>query len=241
MSKHWFFSDPHFGHGNIMKYCRRTKYMTPEEIRQLDAGDNFHVSRESVFRMNDALLANINSLVQPDDVLWCLGDFCFAGNKDYYSESYIYRNRIKCKNVHMIWGNHDTPTRIAGLFNSNHEQVMIAIDPGSGAYHIGEETIRKERPRSHWVKLMLNHYFMAIWNGSHKGVWHLYGHSHANAEAWADAMMPGRRCFDCGVDNANKVLGDYRPFGLDEVVKIMQARPGFWMDHHGKRGNRDEE
>lgn len=123
--------------------------------------------------MNDAIIGNINALVQPDDVFWCLGDFCFVGGKDYYRESAIYRSRIKCATMHMVWGNHDTSSKIASLFNTSHKMEMIAINPESGRYYIDEEVIR--------------------------------------------------------------------PFGLDEIIKIMQARPGFWMDYHGKRGNRDEE
>jgi hypothetical protein len=109
---------------------------------------------------------------------------------------------------------------------------MIAIDPSTGDYIIDEEFIDRRQHRS-WIKIVLNHYCMAIWNGSHKGVWHLYGHSHAGAEAWMDKHMPGRRAFDVGIDNAYKVLGEYRPWNLlDDIKPIMDTRSGFSMDHH---------
>ena len=38
MSSTFFTSDTHFGHENIMKYCRRDKFMTPEEVADLVVG-----------------------------------------------------------------------------------------------------------------------------------------------------------------------------------------------------------
>lgn len=233
MINHWFTADPHLGHGNIIKYCNRLKYLTPEEIGLLKTDPGFHVSNLSVKRMNDDLIDNINQLVKPGDVLWVLGDWCFG--REYYQEARHYRSRIQCQNVHMIWGNHDQPSKIADLFSTNHELVMVAINPVYGDYLIGEETIRKERLGHSWEKFILCHYLMAVWNDSHKGVSHLYGHSHSNAEEWANKMMPGRHSFDVGVDNAFKLLGQYRPFGLDEVTNIINSRPGFAVDHHGHR------
>ena len=73
---------------------------------------------------------------------------------------------------------------------------------------------------------------MAVWPGSHHGAWHLYGHSHATAEPWLDAHMPGRRAFDVGVDNAARLLGAYRPWAFEEIEDRMRDRSGFAMDHH---------
>ena len=70
MKKHWFTADPHAFHGNIMKYCRRTAWMTPEEVKLLDekgGSRDWKVSYESVRAMTDALIANINHYVEPGD------------------------------------------------------------------------------------------------------------------------------------------------------------------------------
>ena len=232
--KHWFLSDPHFGHGNIMKYCFRTEFMTDEERDLLAAKQDFRVSKESVWRMNDAIIARTNELVQPDDVLWILGDWCFASGKFYYQDSRRCRDRLNVKTAHIVWGNHDS-RKIADLFDSNHEQVMISINPHNGDYIVGEEEIGQQRKGRGWQKIVLNHYMMAIWNGSHKGNWHLYGHSHAGAEPWADSWMKGRRSLDVGVDNAKKLLGEYRPFSYDEISDHMAKQAGFSMDHHRER------
>ena len=94
--KHWFFSDPHFNHGNILKYCRRTCWLNENEKKLLDCdpstiqkhfadgtdpldeSPDWKVSKESIQKMNAKLIRNINDLVAPDDILWFLGDWCFA-------------------------------------------------------------------------------------------------------------------------------------------------------------------
>ena len=70
---------------------------------------------------------------------------------------------------------------------------------------------------------------VATWDGSHQGVWHLYGHSHAAAEPWADAHMAGRRSLDVGIDNAYRLLGEYRPWSFEEIRELLGPRPGFHM------------
>ena len=86
----YFCSDPHAFHGNIMKYCRRTAFMTPADreafLEQEARGDDlraFRISDESIDTMNRGLAANINARVGLDDVLWCLGDWAFGQSGGY--------------------------------------------------------------------------------------------------------------------------------------------------------------
>lgn len=233
MSKLFFTSDSHFGHGNILKYCARDRFLTDADRAALEAnGGSWHdgtwkgsrssswkISPEAVEAMNDHLFDNINKMVGVDDELWHLGDFAFVYSKsrnkqdkerDYYNKCREYRDRIKCRNVYLVWGNHDE-RNIKDLFTRTYDQFCI--------YAGGQD-------------IVVNHYAMAVWDSSHRGAWQLYGHSHSGAEPWMDQHMPGRRSFDVGVDNANKLLGDYRPFSYAEVEKIMSTRKGFSMDHH---------
>lgn len=55
--------------------------------------------------MDQIMFDAINELVGHDDTLYILGDFCFRGKKPI-----DYRLRINCRDVHLIFGNHDKRT-----------------------------------------------------------------------------------------------------------------------------------
>jgi len=119
-------------------------------------------------------------------------------------------DRIICPNKHLIWGNHDR-ANYAKSFKSAEDVAMLKV---------GE------------VKIFLSHYAHAYWPASHRGSLHLYGHTHSEAEDELDAIWPERKSLDVGIDNAYRVLRDYRPFSFDEVQAILGHRKG----HHHVQG-----
>ena len=201
----------YLGHSNIIKYSNRPFLNAEEkvllEIERQDSRKKLRVSQESTDRMDDCLIDNINAIVGKDDELWHLGDFCMAGNFNFAKK---YRDRIKCKNVHEIWGNHDNYA-IRPLFTTASDLHTVR--------HNGQE-------------IVLLHYAMVAFNKAHHGAIHLYGHSHSSLEPWMDEHMPGRRSMDVGVDNAVKILGQYRPFSFEEIMNLMKDKKGWSMDHH---------
>jgi len=191
----FFTSDSHLGHKRVLNYSNRPF--------------------ESVEAMDEELITQINNHVKEDDVLWHLGDFAMYSYKDtpksYYERCEKYRERIKCQNINIVWGNHDDPI-IADLFNESHNLKEIQLSK------------RKF--------LILCHYAMAIWRKSHRGAIHLYGHSHGTAETWLDEKMPGRKSMDVGVDNAAKLLGCYRPWSFKVILDRLEGPTSFSFDHH---------
>ena len=164
--------------------------------------------------MDETIIGNINKYVDSNSTLFHLGDFAMPGRQyDYFDRCKYYRDRINCKTIVCTFGNHDGAeletlfTKCADLMSDvviNHQQFTLC------------------------------HYAMAVWNKNHgrsKSI-SVYGHSHSSAEPWLDKSQPGRRSMDVGIDNAYKLLGEYRPFSFQEIMEIMSQRSGFSMDHH---------
>jgi len=189
----WFTADTHFGHANIIKYCARP-FLSAAEQQQLasEPRGRWRVSRQTVARHDDALIDAINQAVTPDDTLWILGDYCWGGE----AEARTYRDRIACKHVHLVWGNHDQRS-VRPVFGKAIEQGMIKV---SGQ------------------RIWLNHYPMRSWDGRFHGSWQLYGHVHGRFQD-ADAADPTLLTRDVGVDAC-----DYKPISFDQLKAYMQPR-----------------
>ena len=69
--------------------------------------------------------------------------------------------------------------------------------------------------------IVLCHYCMMVWNKSHRGSWHLFGHSHGNL-----GDLDGKR-IDVGINNWN-----YTPVELDLITKVMGSKKIHEVDHH---------
>jgi calcineurin-like phosphoesterase family protein len=198
MSELWFTADLHLGHANIIRYCRRP-FLTDEEAARaaVDPRGRWKVSAETVIRHDDALLEAINSRVGPGDTLWILGDFSLAT----IETARAYRERIRCRQVHFVRGNHDLPS-YETLFDRVVDQGMIK--------HLGK-------------KIWLNHYPMRSWDKAFHGAWHLYGHVHGRLGPEDDAN-PRLLAKDVGVDACG-----YRPVSFTEITEHMKPREeAFW-------------
>jgi calcineurin-like phosphoesterase family protein len=208
MSKNFFVADLHFGHGNIIKYSNRP-FLSEREQELQSKGEKFRVSDESIKAMDTHFINNINDTVRENDTLYLPGDFCMPSKYSQYDARY-YRDQIRCKNVHLIWGNHDNFS-IRPLFSSAMDMREVCINN---------------------VNMVICHYAMLVWNKSHHGVLHLYGHSHGGLEAYLDKLFPERRSMDVGIDNIYKLIGEYRPLEFDEIYKRIGHRKGYSIDHH---------
>jgi calcineurin-like phosphoesterase family protein len=200
-SKVYYTSDPHYGHVNI---CRGTTSWDR-------AGENIEESTrdfKTLEEMNSAIVDGINSTVGQDDELFCLGDWAF-GNQENIR---IFRNRIVCRNVHLIYGNHDKHIQDE---RRGFQSLFKTIADYGREISVGGEM------------MVLCHYAHRVWNKSHRGAIHLYGHSHSGLE-----NEPNGKSIDVGIDNAFKVLGQYRPFSHAEIMNIMKKREVHAVDHH---------
>lgn len=201
----YFTSDTHFGHGNILKYCNRP-FMTDDEKKQAKLDPKFRVSRETIEIMDNTMIDNINAVVKSNDTLYHLGDFCFSD----YNAARRYRDRINCKNIILIWGNHDHHS-IRSLFSNCFDQTMVEVDG---------------------KRMWLNHYPQLSWDGSFRGAWMLHGHVHGNirknpaVRAVYDTML----ICDVGVDGPCMIERSgvydhlFKPWSVAELTSFMEPK-----------------
>ena len=197
----WFTSDTHFGHTNI----------AGSKISNWSSG---YRDFNSVHEMNMALVDGINKYVKEDDILYHLGDWSFGGVQNIFQ----FRNYIICKNIHLVLGNHDQ--HIIDKEIKYHDTTFNPIELFSSVQDVLTLDIGK-------TKIFLSHYSHRVWLGSHKGVIHLYGHSHGSIPDYGKSM-------DVGVDVAFKKFGEYRPFNIGDITNIMSKRNIEKIDHHGE-------
>ena len=207
----WFTSDTHYNHSNI---CRAT-------TRWKDA-DNVTRDFSSLERMNDELVFWINQRVAQDDILIHLGDWSFGG----FDSIKQFRDRIICKNVHLVLGNHDhhiqrNKDNVQSLFSSVHDYLDLDVSWWVKEWKVN----KKERQR-----FVCMHYPIASWNGMNDGVIHLHGHVHLPNHL----RVSDGRAMDVGVDG-----NEMEPISLENILTIMRYQPiaklALPKDHHEKR------
>ncbi len=151
MTRTWLTADLHLGHANVIQHCDRPF--------------------GSVGEMDAELVARWNAVVQPGDVVWMLGDFCFRSRRP--AQDYLDRlHGIK----HLVVGNHDNEDTVTAPGWSSVQQIAdISVDG---------------------FRLVLCHYAMRTWQRQHHGTLHLYGHSHGLLPADRRSLDVGVDCWD---------------------------------------------
>lgn len=181
--KTFFTSDTHFGHENIIKYCNRPF--------------------SSVDEMDQTLIYNWNNVVGTEDRIYHLGDFTLLGYRKFAE----YLTKLNGEII-IIPGGHD--------WRWIEEIDESKITSKSGYFYLLESTLvsltYSQLSQTKYPQvIVLCHYAMRVWDRSHYGAWHLYGHSHGT--------LPGiGKSFDVGVDNWN-----YTPVSLDQITEKMNT------------------
>lgn len=176
----WFTSDHHFGHANIIKYCSRNRI-----------GNEPYTLQE----MHQRMINEWNSRVQPDDVVYHLGDFAWN------PEVMVWAIKELHGEIHLIRGNHDK--RMGKYIDRNFAWV--------GDY---KEIKVDDDEMETRQKIILFHYPIESWNARHHGSWHLHGHVHGTKHVRKVAQVPGR--LDVGVD-----AHDFCPLSYDDIKTIF--------------------
>lgn len=140
MGKFFYISDLHFGHFNIMRFDNRPF--------------------RSVEEMDGTLIKNWNSVVDKDDTVYILGDFCWL-TEGRWIEILEQLNGNKV----LIRGNHDLKYMSATL------RRMFA------------DVKDYKEVRDNGRRVLLSHYPMPFYRGAYNpDIVHLYGHIHTTIE-----------------------------------------------------------
>lgn len=215
----WWTSDLHFSHANIARFCGRP-FVRDEYVD----GQLAHVT--DVWAMNEAIVANINALVGPEDELWILGDVAL-GNLD---KSLLNARRFAAGRTVIVTGNHDrchpyNKKKAAGwlaryerltgaeIINGNTEltlmdgtPVQVSHFPYSGNSYTAPP--REGRPNEHAGEDRFTQ-----WRPVDTGGWLLCGHVH---EKWRQRS----KAVNVGVD-----AWGGQPVAESELVALIAEGP----------------
>lgn len=177
----YFSADQHFGHKNIIKFCDRP-------FKDVD-------------EMTEILIINHNSLVQPEDDVYYLGDFTYSADASQYLDRMNGRH-------HLIIGNHDH-----GVFHKR---------KSPGVYASISDT-----KRVNWAghKFFLSHYSHRVWPSSHYGTIHLYGHSHGTLPGFGKSMdvgVDGNNMFPYSGDKIVELLNKIDHISVDHHLAAFK-------------------
>lgn len=202
--KIFFTSDTHYGHTNICKGV--SKWEDTSKCRDFD----------TLEKMNQYIVDEINSKVGQDDILIHLGDWSFGGKENIRE----FREKIVCKNVYLCYGNHDQHIRKY----PEYQELFV---------HTADYMELNIRTNFHRTNLVLMHYPLASWNNMAEGWVHLHGHIHFPKER----ILHQGKSMDIGFD------GNLKIYSLDEIRSIMKHQPinntSLSEDHHLIIGNRN--
>lgn len=152
------------------------------------------------YDMDNALIANYNAIVQPEDDVYCLGDIMLSNN----DEGLRCLKSLK-GNIHIIRGNHDSDTRMQ-LYNNCYNVVEVCEGKylRYGKYHFY---------LSHYPSLTANYDDDKPLKAK---IISLCGHTHTQDKwlDWSKGMI-----YHCEVDAHQNA-----PISLDNIIKDIKEK-----------------
>ena len=169
-------ADLHFGHNSVIGFDHRPF--------------------ADVDEMDRVMIELWNGRVQPDDMVYIVGDLCHrSANPPEW-----YLKKLKGHKI-LILGNHDGPIL--------HDPAAIKLLEG-----VEQMMIIRDGDK----KIHLCHYPMTEWQSYYHGSWHIYGHIHNRQNEAYKIMRNKKRAL-----NAGCMINHYIPVSFDELVKNNES------------------
>lgn len=159
----WITSDLHFGHTNIMKFCPQSRARF----------------RNDVNYMNEQMVIEWNSFVQPEDLVYILGDVAFLPAQ----KAAEYMRRCNGRKI-LVQGNHDRKALNDPSFRGCFEEIHHYLDITYNGH-----------------KIIMSHYPFLEWDQMHRGALHFHGHLHGGV-----TNQEQYRCMDVGMDSTCMIV-----------------------------------
>jgi calcineurin-like phosphoesterase family protein len=155
-------SDLHWGHRNIMSFCpvSRARF------------------RNDLDYMNEAMIREWNDLIEPEDLVYILGDVAFLPAQ----KAVEYMRRLNGRKI-LVQGNHDRKLLQDAGFRGCFEEIHHYLDINYAG-----------------TKVVMFHYPIAEWDQMHRGAVHFHGHLHGGVSG-----MEQYRCRDMGIDATGQI------------------------------------
>lgn len=149
----------------------------------------------TVTEMNERIREDWFRKVKPEDKVYHLGDVGFAPIDQLGG----FLNTLPGKK-YLVPGNHDNPQNLSKYFKLLPQCYELRVpDP---------EFRHGVRP------IILCHYALRVWNKSHHGSWHLYGHSHGTLPDDPNSLST-----DVGVDP-----NEFKLLSVDDLKRIFSRK-----------------
>lgn len=129
--------------------------------------------------MNESMVNEWNSIVQPDDLVYILGDVAFLPAQ----KAVEYMHRCNGRKI-LVQGNHDRKLLKDPSFRRCFEEIHSYLDINYNGY-----------------KICMFHYPIAEWDQMHKGSIHFHGHCHGGPTG-----LESFRARDMGMDATGMIV-----------------------------------
>lgn len=203
--KIFFTSDPHLHHKQPFIWQKR----------------GYNNSNEHV----EGIITKINEVVRDTDILFILGDITLNCTE---AEFDIILDQINCKNIKMIWGNHNNPSY---LFYKKQQELQYHISSEhTEIYPVKYKNLQFLGNYQEIVVdgqyIVLCHYPIHSWNWRSKGSWMCAGHEHGDFYPTLPTTLDCGKILDVGWDIFKK------PLSMSEIKIIMDTKPVSGAGHH---------
>jgi len=160
--KTYITSDLHIGHKNIQKFCPATRGHYTD-----------------VDHMNEEMVKEWNAIVNPEDLVYILGDVAFLPAQ----KAVQFLKRMNGRKI-LIEGNHDVKQLKDNSFRACFEEIHKYLE------------VQWDKR-----KLVLFHYPISEWNQMHRGALHFHGHLHGSQSG-----LEQYRARDMGYDATGQIV-----------------------------------